>query len=204
MASWDETTGRDMPDDSLLSDDELERCARADAGVPRTPIPTQMVSNGEYMPLPQSAQQKRVEARVNDLAGVAARRLGVSRRQFLAGSGGMAASFLAMNRCSVITSTSIRCRCCAAAYAQSAPPRDLFVFDDQLHMVRGSRYDAAAPARARAGAELGLPVEPLITGNAKMSAVMRGACGTAHSSGLPNCRKTFSSRSHPDCISTAR
>ena len=36
------------------------------------------------------------------------------------------------------------------AYAQSGPPRDLFVFDDQLHMVRGSRFDAAAPLRALA------------------------------------------------------
>ena len=36
------------------------------------------------------------------------------------------------------------------AYAESGPPRDLFVFDDQLHMVRGSRYDAAAPLRALA------------------------------------------------------
>ena len=31
---------------------------------------------------------------------------------------------------------------------QPATPSDLFVFDDQLHMVRGSRFDAAAPLRA--------------------------------------------------------
>ena len=97
MANWDESTGLHIPDDSLLSDEELARCARADTGTPRTPIPTQMVSNGEYMPLPQSENQKRVEARVNELAEEASRKLGVSRRSFLTSTGGMAASFLAMN-----------------------------------------------------------------------------------------------------------
>ena len=37
-----------------------------------------------------------------------------------------------------------------AAYAQSGAPRDLFVFDDQLHMVRGSRRGAGGALRALA------------------------------------------------------
>ena len=36
------------------------------------------------------------------------------------------------------------------AYAQSAAPRDLFVFDDQLHMVRGSQRAGGAGLRALA------------------------------------------------------
>ena len=40
MAAWDETTGRDLPDDHLLTDAELARCARADVAAPRTPVPT--------------------------------------------------------------------------------------------------------------------------------------------------------------------
>jgi predicted TIM-barrel fold metal-dependent hydrolase len=151
MAKWHETTGRSIPDDHLLSDDDIARCERADLGAPRTPIPTQMVSNGEYMPLPQSQNQKRVEARINELAESGARSLGLSRRQFLAGTGGMAASLLAMNEIYGpyfdIDPLSLLV---PEAYAQSAPPRDLFVFDDQLHMVRGSRFDAAAPLRALA------------------------------------------------------
>jgi hypothetical protein len=151
MANWDETTGLTIPDDHLLTDDEVARCARADVGVPRTPIPTQMVSNGEYLPLPQSQNQKRVEARINELADSASRKLGMSRRSFLLTSGGMAASFLAMNEVFGpyfdIDPLSLLV---PEAYAQAAPPRDLFVFDDQLHMVRGSRYDAAAPLRALA------------------------------------------------------
>jgi uncharacterized protein len=151
MAQWDETTGRNIPDDHLLTDEDIAQCTRADAGVPRMPIPTQMVSNGEYAPLAQSGLQRRVEARVGELADTSARKLGLSRRQFLAGSGGMAASFLAMNEIYGpyfdIDPLSLLV---PEAYAQSAPPRDLFVFDDQLHMVRGSRYDAAAPLRALA------------------------------------------------------
>jgi hypothetical protein len=38
-----------------------------------------------------------VEARVKELSRTAARALGISRRQFLAGTGGMAATFLAIN-----------------------------------------------------------------------------------------------------------
>src|SRR5439155_22864906 len=37
-----------------------------------------------------------------------------------------------------------------AAYAQAAPPKDLFVFDDQLHLVRGSQ---PSPAGLRAIAQ---------------------------------------------------
>jgi uncharacterized protein len=155
MYKWDETTGQHIPDDSLLSDEEQARCARADTqpdfSAARAPIPTQIVSNGEYMPLPQSGNQKRVEARVNELADVASRKLGVSRRSFLGSTGGMAASFLAMNEVFGdffdINSKSLFM---SEAYAESGPPRDLFIFDDQLHMVRGSRYDAAAPLRALA------------------------------------------------------
>jgi len=56
-----------------------------------------MISNGEYMPHPQTEKQKHVEQRIKELAEAASKKLGVSRRQFLSGSGGMAASFLAIN-----------------------------------------------------------------------------------------------------------
>src|SRR5437870_9889318 len=85
-------------EDAWLSDEQLARCARADEwDVFPSPIPTQMVSNGEYRPVPQPEQQKRVEVRIQELAEAASKKLGISRRQFLASQGGMAASFLAMN-----------------------------------------------------------------------------------------------------------
>ena len=155
MAHWDETTGQKIPDDHLLSEDVIANCERADhsalGSATRMPVPTQLVSNGEYPPLPQSENQKRVEALVNDLAAANARKLGVSRRTFLLGSGGMAASFLAMNEIyGPFFDVDPLSMLVPEAYAQSGPPRDLFIFDDQLHMVRGSRYDAAAPLRALA------------------------------------------------------
>jgi len=155
MAQWDETTGRHIPDDHLLTDAEIAGCERADTFAPgsatRMPVPTQLVSNGEYPPLPQSDNQRRVEYRVNDLAETAARKLGVSRRTFLLGSGGMAASFLAMNEIyGPYFDVDPLSLLVPEAYAQAGPPRNLFIFDDQLHMVRGSRYDAAAPLRALA------------------------------------------------------
>ena len=42
---------------------------------PLMPIPTQLVSNGEYPPQPQTPHQRRVESRVNDLADIAAQKL---------------------------------------------------------------------------------------------------------------------------------
>src|SRR5687768_14985915 len=51
-------------DDSWFSPAQLAQFAPADeADTFRSPIPTQMVSNGEYMPYPQTDKQRRVEAR---------------------------------------------------------------------------------------------------------------------------------------------
>ncbi|HYX67354.1 MAG TPA: hypothetical protein VE935_24305, partial [Burkholderiales bacterium] len=85
-------------EDSWFSEAQLEHLAPADhADRERLPIPTQMVSNGEYVPVPQTEKQKEVEQRVKALSERAARELGMSRRKFLATTGGFAASFLAMN-----------------------------------------------------------------------------------------------------------
>ncbi len=93
MAKWNEIERRWQPDDTLLSDAELAQCTRAyEVNGARTPVPTQMVSNGEYMPAPQSEKQKHVAARIDELAESASNKLGASRRRFLAGTGGMAAS----------------------------------------------------------------------------------------------------------------
>src|SRR2546428_1662654 len=84
--------------DAWLSDEQLAQCAPADvADVNRMPIPTQIVSNGEYMPARQTDKQQRVQARALELASVAAKKLGVSRRHVLAGKGGMAAALPAMD-----------------------------------------------------------------------------------------------------------
>src|SRR5207245_7899236 len=69
----------------------------------------------------------------------AAKKLGINRRKFLTTSGGMAACFVAMNEVygkffDVDPVEMFE----PAASATKAPPEDLFVFDDQTHMVRSS------------------------------------------------------------------
>ena len=139
------TDPKDKPeyreDDSWFSEAQLDRLAPADlADRVHSPIPTQMVSNGEYMPIAQTDKQKEVEARLMALSAHAAKRLGMSRRRFLATSGGFAASFIAMNE---VFGKFFDVRpiemLVSEAYAHGGPPNDLFVFDDQTHIIRSSR-----------------------------------------------------------------
>ena len=163
MAKWDESNRRWEPDETLMTEDELSGCHRAyDDQRYRTPVPTQMVSNGEYAPSPQTAHQKRVEARIQDLSEGASRKLGMSRRRFLQGTGGMAASFLAMNEVfGPFFKVDPLEMLVPEAYAAAAPGRDLFVFDDQLHLVRGSRGNSLRALRGLAqGPSIGLPSNP--------------------------------------------
>jgi uncharacterized protein len=149
---WNEV-GRAWQDDhGLLDEEQVKKCARADAAdLLRSPIPTRMISNGEYMPIPQTAQQKQVEARLNALSDEASRKLGMDRRRFLTGTGGMAASMIAMNEVfGRFFDVSPIEMMMPSAYAQSATPADAFIFDDQLHVVRGSAGNAGAALRALA------------------------------------------------------
>jgi uncharacterized protein len=149
---WNEAERVWEADHGLLDEEQVARCARADEAEPfHSPVPTRMVSNGEYMPVPQTDKQKQVEARIQERVESASKKLGIDRRRFLAGPGGMAASFLAMNEVfgrffNVDPIEMFE----PAAYAQSGAPRDLFVFDDQLHMVRGSQRMGGAELRALA------------------------------------------------------
>jgi hypothetical protein len=123
--------------DSWLSRAQHAALRRADeADTLHCPIPTQVVSNGEYFPMPQTLEQKRVEARIAELAGETAKRLGMSRRRFLASSAGMATAFVAMNEVYGRFFEVNPLEMLGAAHAQGALPSDLFVFDDQLHMIR--------------------------------------------------------------------
>ncbi len=138
--------------DTWLSDAQLAKCARADAEPFPSPIPTQIVSNGEWMPMPQTQEQKRVEARTKELADGAAKKLGISRRAFLAGAGGMAATFLAMNEVygGPFFNVDREEMFDDDASEGRRPPRDLFVFDDQLHMIRQSNTTTNRALRALA------------------------------------------------------
>jgi len=62
-----------------------------------SPIPAQVVSNGEFLPAPQGELQKKFAVRLRERADIQAKRHGVGRRSFLRTASGMAAAFLAMN-----------------------------------------------------------------------------------------------------------
>jgi len=141
----------DLKGETWLSDAQLAKCTRADLDPSPLPIPTQLVSNGEWMPMPQTQEQQRVEARTNELADRAAKKLGMSRRKFMATTGGMAATFLAMNDVfGRYFNVSRDALFESEAFAADSPPTDTFIFDDQLHMIRYSNTTTNRALRALA------------------------------------------------------
>src|SRR4051794_25878561 len=63
-----------------------------------SPIPTRIASNEEFIPPPQTPQQKEFEARLQEISERSAQRQGLSRRQFLRTGSGFAAALLALNQ----------------------------------------------------------------------------------------------------------
>jgi hypothetical protein len=107
-----------------------------------SPLPTQVVSNEEYVPLPQTREQERVAALVRQTARANARRLGVSRRAFLSSSAGMASAFLALNRVFGRFFEVDPVEALESAAADARKPSDQFVFDVQTHHVAAPRQFA--------------------------------------------------------------
>jgi len=73
-------------DDKTIEDNERD-----------LPIPTQLVSNGEYWPVPQNRRQRQIEELTLSMADERARKLGVSRRSFLRSAAGTATALMALN-----------------------------------------------------------------------------------------------------------
>src|SRR6202165_5583672 len=123
---------------SWLSEREQRLVAGAEAASAATPVPTQIVSNGEYLPPSQSATQKKVEARIKELADINGKRLGFDRRPVMRKSRGMAAAFLAMNEIygNVFQVTAAEAREPEMMLARTKSLAGQFVFDVQTHFVR--------------------------------------------------------------------
>jgi uncharacterized protein len=79
-----------------LSKTERRRLARASRLGP-TPVPTRMISNGEYVPVPQTTAQRMVATRLHARADHVSRKLGMSRRAFLKTASAITTALLAMN-----------------------------------------------------------------------------------------------------------
>lgn len=105
----------------------------------RSPIPTRIASNEEFVPPEQSPEQREVETRLWAIAEVSAGRLGMSRRDFLRTGCGMAAALLALNEvfgpCYDVEAD----EAVDLEKVREKWPKDQFIFDMQTHHVDISR-----------------------------------------------------------------
>jgi uncharacterized protein len=116
-----------------------------------TPLPTRLVSNEEFPPLPQTTAQREVEARILADAARLAPGLGLSRRDFLRTSGGMATSLLAMNAVFGRFFDVLPVEAAEPAAFQERTGAPFFIFDVQVHYVSAG-YDPNNEEASRKGA----------------------------------------------------
>jgi predicted TIM-barrel fold metal-dependent hydrolase len=101
----------------------------------QSPIPTEFFSNEEFIPPPQSIQQKKWEARIAEMSEQCANKLGISRRRFLQTSGGMAVAMLAYNEVFGKTYDVDPIEALDPAAYNEKWPKNEFIFDNQTHHV---------------------------------------------------------------------
>jgi predicted TIM-barrel fold metal-dependent hydrolase len=134
-----------------LSDEDLRKFSPAESATLDTPIPTQMISNGEFTPLPQTPDQRRVEQEIGRLAEELAPKHGMNRRQFLSSSAGMSAAFLAMNSVFGPLFTASKAEAATPGVAEDRARKlaGQFIFDCQTHFVRDDYGQAAITGLAQ-------------------------------------------------------
>src|SRR5262245_47562725 len=122
----------------FLSKRELAQTEPAETVAFRSPVPTRIVSNGEFNPLPQTRRQRQFEERLKELAGASARKLGMDRRHFLRTSCGMATAFVALNDVfgPIFAVSPAEAAQPEAATARANGLAGQFILDDQVHFVR--------------------------------------------------------------------
>jgi uncharacterized protein len=130
----------------LISDDDIAAMRGAET-LPALPIPMQVVSNGEFVPAPATARQKRVARRIEEIAAEQAPRQGLSRRGFLRSQAGMAAAFVALNEVHGEVFGVSRAEAATPDLAQARAARfaGQFVMDVHTHFLR----DPLPPALRR-------------------------------------------------------
>jgi uncharacterized protein len=138
----------------LLSDDMFEGCLPAETSSFPSPVPTQIVSSDEYLPTPQTPQQKEVQARLIEMSDRLAKRQGLSRRRFFQTASGMAASFLAMNQVygHLFSASEAEAATPELANQLAATNSGQFIFDGHTHFLRDdTRLTAFVKGREAVG-----------------------------------------------------
>ena len=108
-------------------------------------IPTQIISNEEFVPPAQTDEQKLVEQRLIELADSTALKLNLSRRQFLVTTGGMAAAFLAMNSVFGNFFNVEASELFEPLATQEKFPKKQFIFDIHTHHVAAGKQINVPP-----------------------------------------------------------
>ena len=117
----------------------LRKCDFDENGGHAFPLPTRVISNEEFYPLAQTEEQQKVESCLLELSDRSAKRLGINRRQFLSGAGGMAAAFVALNSVfGKFFDVEAHELLEPAAYTEKWP-KNQFIFDIQTHHVAAGR-----------------------------------------------------------------
>ena len=115
------------------------------------PIPTQIVSNEEFIPWPRSRRQTLVEEALGEMGADASKRLGMNRREFLKTSGGMAAALVAMNSVFGTLFDVLQTEIFEPAAFAERQGDPFFIFDVQTHYVSAG-YDPTDAEGRRRGA----------------------------------------------------
>jgi predicted TIM-barrel fold metal-dependent hydrolase len=114
------------------------------------PIPARVASNEEFIPPPQSPQQKEYEARLVAISERAAKAQGMARRDFLRTGSGIAAALVALNQvfgdCYEVSAAEVD----DPKAFEEKWPKDQFIFDIQTHHVDVGKkwYDDTPQGRA--------------------------------------------------------
>ena len=123
-----------------------------------SPIPTQEVSNEEFIPRPQNEKQRQVEDLIGTCGEENAKKLGMQRRDFMRTSMGMATAFLAMN---AVHGDEIDVDPVEAlepeASAEKFPKGEYFIIDDQGHYSSNFERGIPGPGGMGMGNLRGMP-----------------------------------------------
>lgn len=104
-----------------------------------SPMPTQVVSNEEIIPRPQSEQQKQVEHLIGEMSEVRAKKLNMDRRAFMSSSMGIAVCAAASNKVFGKNIWEVdEIETWEAAPTQEKYPKgEYFIIDVQAHFTNG-------------------------------------------------------------------
>ena len=103
-----------------------------------SPVPTQMISTEEFIPRRQNLEQRQVESLVGEMSDANSKRVGLSRRDYMRTSMGLATYWLASNKVyGAYTEVEEAEAFEPEATAEKYPKSEYFIIDVQAHFTDG-------------------------------------------------------------------